>query len=128
MTKPLDWKEEFKELLARIRANPEQLNLEDMDADLCEMAVYETVKEVLCAAGLRMVELNQYRWFLRELSKVLRLYIGWDLAYHIEELLRKWVGYRLNFSLMQLLVVEAYTHLAVPAASAPEPEVEHARP
>jgi hypothetical protein len=58
------------------------------------------------------VQQNAYRWYLRELSKLLRTKTGWDLALELEIALRKWAAYRLDPELLQALMCDCYEHIA----------------
>ena len=93
-------------LLDRVRHSRKPLSVYEMPADLAESAVWEIGKVVLDAQQLPLVQYNTYRWYLRELSKLLRTKTGWDLALELEICLRKWVAYRLNLTLLQALVCE----------------------
>jgi len=102
-----------RDLLVRIRCRSKVLSLFDMPSDLAEAAVWEIGSTVLESQGLRLVEQNAYRWYLRELSKLLRTKTDWDLALELEICLRKWAGYRLDPELLQALLCECYDHIAV---------------
>ena len=101
--KALDW----------VRHRSKVLSLYEMPADLAELAVWEIGKLLLENQGLMMVQYNQYRWFLRELAKLLRNRTGWDLALELEISLRKWAAYKLDPELLQALLCECYDHIAV---------------
>jgi hypothetical protein len=102
-----------RDLLERVRHKRKVLSLFDMPADLAEAAVWEIGRVVLEHQSLPLVEQNCYRWYLRELSKLLRTKTGWDLALELEICLRKWVGFRLDPELLQALLCECYEHIAV---------------
>lgn len=93
-------------LLDRVRHARKPLSVYEMPADLAEAAVWEIGKVLLDAQNLPLVQYNTYRWYLRELAKLLRTKTGWDLALELEICLRKWVGYRLNLLLLQALACE----------------------
>ena len=110
----LELEEPTRDLLQSIRAGRLELGLDDVDADLAEMAVWEIGRPVLNDAGLGLARYNQFRWFLRELAAVLRHKDGWDLAFGLEHLLRKWVvRYRVESPMAQLLVRTVCDHLSV---------------
>ncbi len=73
---PFRLDENTKTMLVHVRANPEKLKLDDVDADLAEQAVAAICTPLLDEAGLRLCLYNQYRWFLRELARVLRTWLG----------------------------------------------------
>ena len=100
--KALDW----------VRHRSKVLSLYEMPADLAELTVWEIGKLVLETMQMPLVQYNQYRWFLRELSKLLRTKTGWDLALELEICLRKWSAYRLDPVLLQVLVRESLDRLS----------------
>ncbi|MBM3330251.1 hypothetical protein FJY68_00185 [candidate division WOR-3 bacterium] len=102
-----------RDLLDRVRHKRKVLSLFDMPSDLAEAAVWEIGRTILDHQGLRLVEQNAYRWYLRELSRLLRTRTGWDLALELEICLRKWAGYKLDSELLQALLSECYEHIAV---------------
>jgi|GEM_PF-1570699 len=103
---------ETRSLLDRIRHRSEVLSIYDMPSDLAEAAAWEIGRVLVEGQRLPMVQQNQYRWFLRELSKLLRTRTGWDLALEIEIALRKWAAYRLDPVLLQALVRECCDRIA----------------
>jgi hypothetical protein len=111
---------ETRKLLDMIRHSSKVLSVYEMPADLAEAAVWEIGRVVLENQHLPLIEQNQYRWFLRELSKLLRKRTGWDLALELEICLRKWTAYRLDPVLLQALLRECYGRIG---AMTPE-EVE----
>jgi hypothetical protein len=100
-----------RDLLDRVRHKRKCLSLYDMPADLAEAAVWEIGKVLLDHQNLPLVQYNTYRWYLRELSKLLRTKTGWGLALELEICLRKWVAYRLNPELLQALLCECYNRI-----------------
>jgi len=102
-----------RDLLEQMRHRSKVLSLYDMPADLAEAAVWEMGRTTLTRMSLPLVEFNGYRWYLREVAKLLRTKTGWDLALELEICLRKWVGYRLDPELLQALLCECYDHIAV---------------
>jgi hypothetical protein len=65
--------EETRDLLDRVRHKRKCLTLYDMPEDLAEAAVFEIGKILLDPLKLPTVQYNTYRWYLRELSKLLRV-------------------------------------------------------
>jgi hypothetical protein len=104
----IELNQETRDLLDRIRHKRKCLSLYDMPADLAEAAVWEIGKVLLDHQGLLLVQYNTYRWYLRELSKLLRTKTGWGLALELEICLRKWFAYRLDPELLQALLRECY--------------------
>jgi hypothetical protein len=95
---------ETKAMLDGLRSMAGLLPVYDLESTLVEQAVAAAGLPIVTEAGVRMVTFNQFRWFLRELARVFRTKMGWDLAFEMEVLLRKWHGYGLDPHLMQLVV------------------------
>ena len=108
---PIELQPETRRLLDRIRHSHKVLSLYEMPADLAEAAVWEIGRILLDHGQMPIVPYNQYRWFLRELSKLLRTRTGWDLALELEIALRKWAAYRLDPLLLQALARECYDRI-----------------
>jgi len=109
-----------RDVLDRIRHSQTTLSVFDMPPDLAEAAVWEIGKGLVDNQHLPMIQQHSYRWFLREVAKLLRTKTGWDLALELEIALRKWIGYKQDPALMQALLRECLERIA---AMAPE-EVE----
>ena len=116
-----------RKVLDRIRHSHKALSVYEMPADLAEAAVWEIGRMVLDNLQLPVVEYNQYRWFLRELSKLLRTQTGWDLALELEICLRKWLAYRLNPVLLQALVRGCYDRIGAMSPEAIESRADAAK-
>ncbi len=99
---------ETRQLLARIRAEEDLLNLDDLDFPSAERAIYQLARPVLDKIKLTRLQLNQYRWFLRELTSQLLARTGWDLAFELELLLRKWTMFGLEPDILQTLLCHCY--------------------
>ena len=104
--------ERTRAVLDRVRHSTATLSLYDMPPDLAEAAVWEIGKIVLEDRHLPLVQYNTYRWYLRELSKLLRTKTGWSLALELEIALRKWVAYQLDLGLLQVLLCECCDRIA----------------
>ena len=102
---------ETRDVLDRIRHSSKFLSIFEMPSDLAEAAVWEIGKIVLADRGLPLVQHNGYRWYLRELSKLLRTKTEWDLALEMEICLRKWAAYSLDSDLLQTLLRECYDRI-----------------
>jgi hypothetical protein len=113
-----------RDLLERVRHKRKVLSLFDMPSDLAEAAVWEIGRTVLDHQRLSLVDQNGYRWYLREVSKLLRTKTDWDLALELEICLRKWVAYSLDPELLQALLCECYDHIAVMTPGEVEEKVE----
>lgn len=103
---PIELAPETRTVLDRIRRSDNALSIFEMPTDLAEAAVWEIGKLVLENEKLPMVQANAYRWYLREVSKLLRTRTGWNLALELEICLRKWDSYKLSLGLLQTLLCE----------------------
>jgi hypothetical protein len=119
----LELNQRTRELLDRVRHQPKFLSVFDMPADLAEAAVWEIGKMALENTPVPLVQQSGYRWYLRELAKLLRTRTEWDLALEMEICMRKWVGYSLDPELLQMLLCECYDRIG---AMTPE-EVEEGK-
>jgi hypothetical protein len=68
----IELNQETRDLLDRVRHKRKCLTLFDMPEDLVEAAVWEIGKVVLDNQHLPLTEHGQCRWFLRDLSRLLR--------------------------------------------------------
>jgi hypothetical protein len=100
-----------QKILDRIRHRSKVVSLYEMPSDLAEAAVWEIGRVIVENQRLPMVQANTYRWFLRELSRLLRTKTGWDLALELEIALRKWAAYKLDPVLLQALLRECFIRL-----------------
>jgi len=116
--------EKTKELLDRVRHSRKTLSVYEMPSDLAEAAVWEIGKIVLEDSHLPLVQHNAFRWYLRELSKLLRTKVGWDLALELEICLRKWLAYQLDPALLQALLCESYERIGAMTTEEVEGEAE----
>jgi hypothetical protein len=120
----IELNQETRDLLDRVRHKRKCLSLYDMPADLAEAAVWEIGKVLLDHQKLPLVQYNTYRWYLRELSKLLRTKTGWDLGLELELCLRKWVGFCLDPAMLQALLRECYGRIGAMTAEEVEEKVE----
>ncbi len=108
----IELESETRAVLDRIRHSSKALSTYEMPADLAEVAVWEIGKVLVDNQHLPNVQYQTYRWFLREVSKLLRTRTGWDLALELEICMRKWQDYRLDPVLCQALVRECCERIA----------------
>jgi hypothetical protein len=87
----------------------------------CEESVRQIVDPLLMRAGLGLVLLNEYRWFAREVAGCLRADGDGILAYHLEQVLQKWLSYGLELRTMELLLGEVFNRIE--KMGQPEPEI-----
>lgn len=83
--------------------------------ETCDALVLATTDSLLTGAALPLVVLNAYRWFCRELGRLLRTKCGEVLALNLELLLRKWLTFGLEPNTLQLLVSVVYNKLKAEA-------------
>ncbi|MBM3323103.1 hypothetical protein FJY69_06475 [candidate division WOR-3 bacterium] len=100
--------EEMAKVLAHIRAAGKPNPLYGRDQVLCDKCLKQITDPLLCGAGLGMVILNEYRWFVRELSRILRNDRGTELGPHLELLILKWNNFGLESHTMQFLICEVF--------------------
>jgi len=100
--------EEMLEVLGRIRAARKPNPLYGKSPGLCDRCLKQITDPLLCGAGLGMAILNEYRWFVRELSRILRNDPGPELAQHLELAVLKWNNYGLEPHTMQFLICEVF--------------------
>jgi hypothetical protein len=62
-------------------------------------------------AGLPVLQVMHYRWFLRELARLWRTRKGRDLAFHLELCLRKWQSLGLQPRTLRFLACETHSRL-----------------
>jgi hypothetical protein len=115
---------ETRKVLDRIRHSSKVLSIYEMPADLAETAVWEIGKVLVDNQHPKNVQYQTYRWFLREVAKLLRTKTGWDLALELEICLRKWQDYRLDPVLCQALVRECCERIAAMTPEEVEEKVE----
>ena len=108
----IDLNPETRATLDRIRHNSKALSIYEMPADLAEVAVWELGKVLVGNQHLPAIQQHAYRWFLREVARLMRTKTGWDLALELEICMRKWVAYKLDPLLMQALVRECCDRVA----------------
>jgi hypothetical protein len=109
-----------KAVLDRIRHSSRALSIYEMPADLAEAAVWEVCRVLMANQQLPVIQQHTYRWFLREVSKLLRTMTGWDLALELEICMRKWVAYNLDPLLLQALTRECCERIAAMSPEAIE--------
>jgi len=97
-------------VLDEIRAGAENA-LYGAEPDKSEELFAKHVVSLVEGAGLPVLQVMHYRWFLRELSRLWRTRKGRDLAFHLELCIRKWVGLGLEPKTLQFLVCESHERL-----------------
>ncbi len=104
--RPLKLNRDLSRVLGQMRSGKTPAVLFGQEPDLCDQALRKITDPMLEGAGLMKVKLDQYRWFVRELSKLFRTKSGFELAFHIELCMRKWLNFGLEINTMQFLICE----------------------
>lgn len=99
------------ELLADMRKSLEPHRLYGREPGACEELVAKVLDPALAGAPLPLGQKLEYRWFLRELVRVLRTRTGPELAMQAELVLVKWHGFGLKVEMMQWLVGAVWTRV-----------------
>lgn len=105
---PLSLNEDGTQALEQMRAATEPNSLSKADPKVAEGMVENITIPMLSAAGLPMSVVTQYRWFLREVVRLMRTRTGQELAFYCELTMRKWLRYGLEPNTMQVLVSEVW--------------------
>jgi hypothetical protein len=94
--------------LEQMRAATEPTKLATAEPKAADELVENLAGPMLGAAGLPLPVVNQYRWFLREVARLMRTRTGPELAFYCELTIRKWLRYGLEPNTMQLLLSEVW--------------------
>ena len=115
---PLSLNPETELALNDIRTSEQPGRLFGRTQAEAEAEVRKVGMPMLEDAGLQKVVIMQYSWYLRELARVFRTRTGNDLAWHIETVMRKWLGYGLEPNTMQLLACEIHQRMKAAGTTA----------
>jgi hypothetical protein len=110
LLKPVTLSPETDRVLGEIRAGAQNA-LYGAESVESEKLFHQHVASLIEGAGLPVLQVMHYRWFLRELARLWRTRQGRDLAFHLELCIRKWVGLGLEPRTLQFLVCESYERL-----------------
>ena len=116
LLKPVTLSPDLDRVLGEIRAGAENALYGTGSAESEEL-FSKHVSSLIEGAGLPVLQVIHYRWFLRELARLWRTRKGRDLAFHLELCIRKWVGLGLEPRTLQFLVCEAHERLKAAEAS-----------
>lgn len=119
--KPLSSNSETVAVLDEIRHSTEPCLAYGLKPEQCEQVFKEITEPMLVGAALPMVILNQFRWYVRELTKLFRTKAGLDLAFNLELCMRKWLSFGLEPNTMQFLFCEIHRRLKRMSAPPLEP-------
>jgi len=110
LLKPVTLSPDVDRILQEIRTGTENALYGASSAESEELFA-KHVLTLVEGAGLPVLQVMHYRWFLRELARLWRTRQGRDLAFHLELCIRKWVGLGLEPRTLQFLVSEAHQRL-----------------
>ena len=110
LLKPVTLSPDVALVLEEIRAGADNA-LYGAEPAAAEELFHRHVESLIEGAGLPVLQVIHYRWFLRELARLWRTRKGRDLAFHLELCIRKWVGLGLEPRTLQFLVCESYERL-----------------
>ncbi|MCX6841351.1 MAG: hypothetical protein NTX53_03575 [candidate division WOR-3 bacterium] len=109
-----------RDLLSRVRASPSPERVFGLEPAAADAMARGVIDPLIDGAALPFSKLNQYRWYVSELCRLMRTKSGPDLAYCIELLFAKWIGFGLEANTAVFLAGELFDRLA----QKPEPEGE----
>jgi hypothetical protein len=107
-------------LLSRVRASPNPEAVYGLEPAAAEAKAWSVINPLVEDTGLPVARLNQYRWYLAELCRLMRTRSGPDLAYCMEFTIRKWLGFGLEPNSVVVLASELFDRLR------PQPEPDKA--
>jgi hypothetical protein len=110
LLKPVTLSPDVVLVLEEIRAGAENA-LYGAAPAASEELFHRHVESLIEGAGLPVLQVIHYRWFLRELARLWRTRKGRDLAFHLELTIRKWLNLGLEPRTIQFLICEAHQRL-----------------
>jgi hypothetical protein len=110
LLKPVKLSPETNRTLEEIRTGPAS-TLYGFGPAEAEEQFQKHLMSLVAGAGLPVLQVMHYGWFLRELARLWRTRQGRDLAFHLELSIRKWVSLGLESRTLQFLVCEAHSRL-----------------
>jgi hypothetical protein len=108
-------------LLSRVRTSPSPEVVYGLPPGAAEAKAHSVIDPLIEGTGLPVARLNQYRWFLAELCRLMRTRSGPDLAYCMEYALKKWLSFGLEPNSVVVLASELFDRLK-PKAEPENPE------
>jgi hypothetical protein len=100
-----------QELLSRVRASPNPEVVYGLPLAAAEAKAHSVIDPLIEDTGLPVARLNQYRWYLAELCRLMRTRSGPDLAYCMEYTLKKWLSFGLEPNSVVVLASELFERL-----------------
>jgi hypothetical protein len=110
-----------QELLSRVRASSNPEVVYGLAPGAAEAKAHSVIDPLIEGTGLPVARLNQYRWYLAELCRLMRTRSGPDLAYCMEYALKKWLSFGLEPNSVVVLASELFDRLK-PKAEPENPE------
>jgi len=105
-----------RDLLARVRASPSPEQVFGLEPAAADARARGAIDPLIEGAALPLTKLNQYRWFVAELCRLMRTRSGPDLAYCMELSLKKWLGFGLEPNTVVFLAGELFDRLGTRAS------------
>jgi hypothetical protein len=105
-----------RDLLARVRASPSPERVFGLESAAADAMARGAIDPLIEGAALPLPKLNQYRWFVSELCRLMRTKSGPDLAFCMELLLKKWLGFGLEPNTAVFLAGELFDRLGTRAS------------
>jgi len=98
-----------------------------LEPDAAAAKVNSVVGPVIEAAGLPVALLQEYRWYVAELCRLMRMTSGPDLAYCMEFVIKKWLGFGLEPNTVVYLANALFDRLQTkPDTESPESRIQSA--
>jgi hypothetical protein len=82
--------------LSRVRASPGPELVFGFEPAAADAKARSVIDPLIKDTGLPVARLNQYRWYLADLCRLMRMMSGPDLAYCMEFTIKKWQGFGLD--------------------------------
>jgi hypothetical protein len=99
---------EMSRVLERIRAADKPNPLYGRRPEESEACLKQVTESLITGTGLGLCIQNEYRWFIREMSRLVRQDGGPELAFHLEMLLRKWQSMGLERYILEIMTCEVF--------------------
>ena len=105
-----------RDLLSRVRASPSPERVFGLEPAAADAMARGVIDPLIDGAALPLSKLNQYRWYVSELCRLMRTKSGPDLAYCMELLFAKWLGFGLEANTAVFLAGELFDRLGTRAS------------
>jgi hypothetical protein len=116
-----------RELLSRVRVAVSPEVIFGLEPKLAAATVQSVVGPMIEGAGLPVALLQEYRWYVAELCRLMRTVSGPDLAYCMERAIKKWLALGLEPNTVVYLAEALFDRLAgKPDSENPESGIQSA--